>query len=232
MKEATECASSHSRLSLKARVGTELAAAELQAERQRERKESPRLLERTTPGSSRRGTSSRERGRERSRGRRRVRTFQLVPFLRVGSVQAAERKRDSEAGVLRVARERERRKEKRDSVSATEDRSTSNGKREKDSRRSRRKKREREKDRTNMCIYIRGKERVGEGIKRQRSRRDAIVGVREEERSVSRTTKRAEKHKSQATGARHVVCIGEVRITGTRSLPKDGAKAPCYVYCP
>lgn len=92
--------------------------------------------------------------------------------------------------------------------------------------------REREKDRTNMCIYIRGKERVGEGIKRQRSRRDAIVGVREEERSVSRTTKRAEKHKSQATGARHVVCIGEVRITGTRSLPKDGAKAPCYVYCP
>lgn len=78
-----------------------------------------------------------------------------------------------------------------------------------------------------MYIYDRGKER--EGIKRQRSRRDAIVGAREEERSVSRTTKRAEKHKSQATGARHVVCIGEVRITGTRSLPKDGAKAPCYV---
>lgn len=81
-----------------------------------------------------------------------------------------------------------------------------------------------------MYIYDRGKER--EGIKRQRSRRDAIVGARKEERSVSRTTKRAEKHKSQATGARHVVCIGEVRITGTRSLPKDGAKAPCYVYCP
>lgn len=80
-----------------------------------------------------------------------------------------------------------------------------------------------------MYIYDRGKER--EGIKRQRSRRDAIVGAREE-RSVSRTTKRAEKHKSQATGARHVVCIGEVRITGTRSLPKDGAKAPCYVYYP
>lgn len=95
-------------------------------------------------------------------------------------------------------------------------------------------KREREKKIEQICvyIYIRGKERVGEGIKRQRSRRDAIVGVREEERSVSRTTKRAEKHKSQATGARHVVCIGEVRITGTRSLPKDGAKAPCYVYCP
>lgn len=59
----------------------------------------------------RRGTSSRERGRERSRDRRRVRTFQLVPFLRVGSVQAIERKRDSEAGVLRVAREREIEKE-------------------------------------------------------------------------------------------------------------------------
>lgn len=99
-----------------------------------------------------------------------------------------------------------------------------------------REQREREREVEQICIYIyiydRGKERVGEGIKRQRSRRDAIVGVREEERSVSRTTKRAEKHKSQATGARHVVCIGEVRITGTRSLPKDGAKAPCYVYCP
>lgn len=160
----------------------------------------------------------------------------------MGSVQAVERKRDSEAGVLRVTRERERegerregerRKEKRDSVSATEDRSTSSSKREKDSRRSRAT-RKRKRDGTNMYIYIydRGKERVGEGIKRQRSRRDAIVGVREEERSVSRTTKRAEKHKSQATGARHVVCIGEVCITGTRSLPKDGAKAPCYVYCP
>lgn len=40
-----------------------------------------------------------------------MRTFQLVPFLRVGSVQAIERKRDSEAGVLRVARERKIEKE-------------------------------------------------------------------------------------------------------------------------
>ena len=201
-----------------------VAAAELEAERQRERKECSRLLERTTAGSwtSRdEGENDREAGEE------------CVLFSSFLSSEWAAQSRGKEiAGVLRVARERERererRKEKRDSASATEERSTSSGRRKKDSTR------EREREMEEICIYIYdgGKERVGEGVERRRSRGDAVVGVREEERSVSRTTKRAEKHKSQATGARHVVCIGEVRITGTRSLPKDGAKAPCYVYCP
>lgn len=155
-----------------------------------------------------------------------MRTFQLVPFLRVGS--PVERKRDSEAGVLRVARERERDVRKKEIARARRKSGVLRVERERKIRR------EKEKERWKKYVYIYdgGKERVGEGVERRRSRGDAVVGVREEERSVSRTTKRAEKHKSQATGARHVVCIGEVRITGTRSLPKDGAKAPCYVYCP
>lgn len=94
-------------------------------------------------------------------------------------------------------------------------------------------KREREKKIEQICVYIYTRERASwRRNKETEIEKRRVVGVREEERSVSRTTKRAEKHKSQATGARHVVCIGEVRITGTRSLPKDGAKAPCYVYCP
>lgn len=154
-----------------------------------------------------------------------MRTFQLVPFLRVGS--PVERKRDSWS-TSSSERERERDVRKKEIARARRKSGVLRVERERFDERKRK------RDGRNMYIYIYdgGKERVGEGVERRRSRGDAVVGVREEERSVSRTTKRAEKHKSQATGARHVVCIGEVRITGTRSLPKDGAKAPCYVYCP
>ena len=80
-----------------------VAAAELEAERQRERKECSRLLERTTAGSwtSRdEGENDREAGEE------------CVLFSSFLSSEWAAQSRGKEiAGVLRVARERERERE-------------------------------------------------------------------------------------------------------------------------
>lgn len=123
-----------------------VAAAELEAERQRERKECSRLLERTTAGSwtSRdEGENDREAGEE------------CVLFSSFLSSEWAAQSRGKEiAGVLRVARERERDVRKKEIARARRKSGVLRVERERFDERKRK------RDGRNMYIYIRWRERA------------------------------------------------------------------------